>query len=75
MLLLPFVLIEATARIVPLLQVKRFNTLGAVDQPQFRGFNAGWDALDFERDDLDALLHALELLRHFRRRGRRWNAT
>jgi SAM-dependent methyltransferase len=54
LLLLPFVLVETTARVVPLLQVKRFNTLGAVDQPQFRGFNAGRDALEFERWSLDA---------------------
>src|SRR6266849_6719560 len=54
LLVLPFLLVEATARAVPLLRVKRFNTLGAVDSPRFRAFTAGRGALDFERWSLDA---------------------
>lgn len=54
LLVAPFVLVEAIDRAVPLLQIKRFNTLGAVDQPQFTGFSVGRDALDFERWSLDA---------------------
>ena len=54
LLVLPFVAVEATARVVPLLRVKRFNTLGAVDHPRYTGFYAGRDALDFERWALDA---------------------
>jgi len=54
LLMLPYVLVELTAWVVPVLQVKRFNTLGEVDHPQFRGFNAGRDALDFDRWSLDA---------------------
>jgi hypothetical protein len=53
-LVLPFLLVEAAARVVPVLQVKRFNTLGAVDDPHFTGFNVGRGALDFERWSLDA---------------------
>lgn len=51
---LPFVLVETTALVFPILQVKRFNTLGAVDEPRFTGFYAGRGALDFERWSLDA---------------------
>ena len=54
LLVLPFVVVEATARVVPLLRVKRFNTLGAVDQPSYAAFYAGRDALEFERWALDA---------------------
>jgi SAM-dependent methyltransferase len=51
---LPFVVVESLNGVVPLLQVKRFNTLGAVDRPSYRGFQAGGDALEFERWALDA---------------------
>jgi SAM-dependent methyltransferase len=54
LLLAPFVLVEAMSGVVPLLQIKRFNSLGAVDQPSFSAFYAGRDALDFERWSLDA---------------------
>jgi SAM-dependent methyltransferase len=54
LLVLPFLLVEATDRVVPLLRVKRFNTLGTVDQPHYTPFHAGRDALDFERWSLDA---------------------
>ena len=48
------VLVALIGQTTSLLQIKRFNTLGHVNRPQYAAFAAGAEALEFERWALDA---------------------